>query len=91
MEAARIDIAGRVQGVGYRYFTVDTARALGLSGWVRNRPDGTVEILAQGLRPQIEALVARCHEGPPLAVVRRVNVEWGLPPVPDTGFEVRHT
>ena len=70
-----IRVAGRVQGVWYRGWTVDQARALGLSGWVRNRRDGSVEILADGPEEALAELVRRCHDGPPAARVERVEVE----------------
>jgi len=71
----RIRVTGRVQGVWYRGWTVDQARSLGLSGWVRNRRDGSVEILAEGPDDALTELVRRCHEGPPAARVERVEVE----------------
>jgi acylphosphatase len=86
----RLHIHGRVQGVFYRGWSVVTARALGLRGWVRNRRDGSVEILLQGDAEQVEAMIARCREGPPVARVERVEVaedaEEGL-----AGFEERPT
>lgn len=73
--ARRLRITGRVQGVWYRGWTVNTARALGLDGWVRNRLDGSVEALAVGPEAAVEELIRRCHEGPPSARVERVEVE----------------
>lgn len=70
----RLIVTGRVQGVGYRDWTVGAARGLGLSGWVRNRPEGSVEILADGPEAAIEALVRQCREGPPAARVDDVEV-----------------
>lgn len=66
-------IEGRVQGVGYRAWTTQTARKLGLSGWVRNLTDGTVEAVAHGPSQSVELLVAACEAGPPLARVMRVD------------------
>lgn len=71
----RIRVDGRVQGVWYRGWTVDQGRALGLSGWVRNRRDGSVEILADGPEEALTELVRRCHDGPPAARVERVEAE----------------
>ncbi len=74
MIARRITVRGRVQGVGFRAWTIATARAAGLSGWARNCPDGTVEIHAEGDPAAIEALIRDCHEGPPSARVSGVEV-----------------
>jgi acylphosphatase len=72
-------VRGDVQGVGFRYFLVDSARPLGLRGWVRNRPDGAVEVLAEGDRPKLERLLQAAREGPRHARVEEVEVEWGPP------------
>lgn len=71
----RLRIRGRVQGVGYRYWTVGQARALGLRGWVRNRKDGSVEALAAGTDDALELFIAACHRGPRAARVTSVEVE----------------
>ncbi len=76
MERVHIWVSGKVQGVWYRATTVEKARELGLRGWVRNLPDGRVEIVAEGPRGALEKLIAWCHEGPPLAVVDEVKVIW---------------
>jgi acylphosphatase len=77
MEArARILITGLVQGVFFRRELMDLARRLGISGWVRNLPNGRVEALAEGEKMRIDELIRFCHVGPPGAVVRRVEVEW---------------
>jgi acylphosphatase len=73
--AARLLVEGRVQGVGYRWWAVETARRLGLDGWVRNRADGSVEILAMGDAAAIERLSQACGAGPPGASVRAVRFE----------------
>ena len=72
--ARRLVISGRVQGVGFREATVDAARAAGVAGWVRNRADGTVEVLVQGSPDAVDRLVAWCRRGPPLARVTGVDV-----------------
>ena len=72
-EAASLRIVGRVQGVGYRWWAVQTATALGLAGWVRNRRDGSVEVLALGEAAALDALETACHHGPPGAVVLAVE------------------
>jgi acylphosphatase len=69
----RLRIFGRVQGVGYRAWTAQRAKRLGLTGWVRNLSDGTVECVAQGRRDALDALVAACHAGPALARVTEVD------------------
>ena len=71
--AIRVSIHGRVQGVWYRGWTVENAAALGLSGWVRNRGDGTVEALFAGSSDAVETMIARCHDGPPAAHVIAVE------------------
>jgi acylphosphatase len=65
----RIIVRGRVQGVGFRAWTVDMARTLTLAGWVRNRHDGSVEILVAGDRPALHRFTEACRHGPPGAVV----------------------
>jgi acylphosphatase len=74
MHRARLLVDGRVQGVGYRYSACAEAQRLGLSGWVRNRSDGRVELEAEGPPEMVEALVAWCHRGPVFARVSRVEV-----------------
>lgn len=71
----RLRIRGRVQGVGYRYWAVGQARALGLRGWVRNRSDGSVEALAAGSRDSLDMFVIACRRGPRAARVESVDVE----------------
>ena len=74
MPARRLIVHGRVQGVFYRGWTVEQARALGLAGWVRNRSDGTVELIASGEAAAIDALIERLRQGPPAARVDRIDV-----------------
>lgn len=71
----RLRIRGRVQGVGYRYWALREAQALKLDGWVRNRLDGSVEAVAAGPQPVVEALIAACGRGPDGARVESVEVE----------------
>ena len=84
--ALHLRIHGRVQGVGYRYWTCRQAEALGLTGWVRNRRDGTVEALISGPEEAVRDMAARCGEGPASAVVERVDREE-VPPLPGAGFK----
>jgi acylphosphatase len=71
--AVRLTIRGRVQGVGYRWWAVDEAQRLRLDGWVRNRRDGSVELLAIGPREAVDRLVAACRRGPPAAMVTAIE------------------
>jgi acylphosphatase len=72
MRRVRAIVTGRVQGVAYRASTVEQARAHGVTGWVRNLPDGSVELEAQGDEARVAALLAWCADGPPAARVTGV-------------------
>jgi len=72
---ARLMISGRVQGVGYRDWTIATARGFGLTGWVRNRLDGAVEVLIVGDDQAVGEMIDACRRGPTLARVDNVDVE----------------
>jgi acylphosphatase len=72
----RAVVRGDVQGVGFRYFLIDTARPLGLHGWVRNLPDGAVELVAEGDPEKLERLLKAARQGPRHARVGEVEVEW---------------
>ncbi len=87
----RARIRGRVQGVWYRAWTERTARALGLSGWVRNRADGSVEALICGETEAVEHMLRLLHEGPPAARVDSVETEPDVPPAQEEGFRVLPT
>jgi acylphosphatase len=88
--ARRLRVTGRVQNVFFRDWTMEQARALGIDGWVRNRSDGSVEILAIGAPELVEAFVARCHIGSPPSRVAQVLVkEEALQPC--KGFAKRPT
>ena len=69
-------ISGKVQGVFYRDHARRWASAVGLSGWVRNLPDGCVEALVEGERESIESLVTKLEKGPPLSRVENIQTEW---------------
>jgi len=71
----RITVSGRVQGVGFRFFTRDVAQSLGLSGWVMNLIGGGVELEAEGKQPAIDRLIEELRQGPPLSRVRDVDVQ----------------
>jgi acylphosphatase len=88
--AVKLQIEGRVQGVGFRWWTVRQAHALGVAGWVRNRRDGSVEVLAIGEPKALEALIDACGRGPTGAEVRSLTQS----PAEDDGsqgFEERAT
>ena len=74
MVTRKLRIRGRVQGVGYRYALQEQAERLGVTGWVRNRIDGTVEALLQGEAQALEAVIAWARRGPPAARVADVQV-----------------
>jgi len=76
MRRAHIWVSGKVQGVWYRATTVEEARKLRLTGWVKNLSDGGVEIVAEGPKESLDKLIVWCHEGPPLAIVGEVRVVW---------------
>lgn len=76
MKNAHILISGFVQGVGFRHFVRNKASELGLTGWVRNLPDGRVETLFQGSKEKIEEMIRFCRKGPFLAEVEDVVVAW---------------
>ncbi|RKX29300.1 MAG: acylphosphatase [Candidatus Zixiibacteriota bacterium] len=73
---AELKIEGFVQGVGYRYFCLNRARNLGLKGWVKNNPDSSVSVLAEGDRGAIESLIAELKAGPSSAVINNVTIKW---------------
>ena len=73
-QTVRVVISGHVQGVWYRGWTVESARALDLRGWVRNCRNGTVEAVFGGPEPVIEIMLIRCHGGPPAARIDSVSV-----------------
>ncbi len=89
--AVHLVVVGRVQGVAFRAYAVDEATRLGLTGWIRNRMDGTVEAQAEGRPEAVQAFVAWCHHGPPAARVIEVQVSAVPPTGLDRGFQVGTT
>jgi acylphosphatase len=87
--ARRFVIAGRVQGVGFRWFTRDAAAREGVHGWVRNLADGTVEVVVEGDAESVDRVEAAVRRGPSQARVERVEVEEHAPSGRITGFEIR--
>ncbi|KAB2917807.1 MAG: acylphosphatase [Hyphomicrobiaceae bacterium] len=87
----RVRIEGRVQGVGFRYWTERVATELGLAGWVRNRRDGGVEAVFSGAADDVDEMLERCRDGPPSARVDFVKVLDEADPPAAGSFEVRPT
>ena len=86
---AELNIKGRVQGVFFRQSTRETAVRLGLTGWVRNCPDGSVKAVFEGDRRAVDAAVEWCRVGPAAAVVEEVEVKWTDFPGEFGGFGIR--
>lgn len=76
---AHVIVSGRVQGVGYRFSTLDEAHSRGITGWVRNLPDGRVEAVFEGSEEVVKEMICWCHQGPPASVVKDVVVEYEKP------------
>ena len=91
MSHERLDatVHGRVQGVGFRFLVIRRAMDLGLTGWVANEPGGSVRCVAEGPRPQLEALLETLEAGPSGAVVERVTTAWGPADGRFSSFDVR--
>lgn len=87
-ERMTAEVHGRVQGVGFRWYVRREARALGLSGWVRNEPGGTVLFEAEGPREDLEILIGRVRSGPPGSRVDRVELRWMRPAGSGGAFEI---
>ncbi len=84
-------VKGRVQGVSFRYFVLQSAEGLDLTGWVRNLRDGRVEVLAEGAHEDLSRLLAALRKGPISADVRDVDVEFKEGKGEFEGFRVRYT
>lgn len=87
---ARVVFHGRVQGVWFRASTRDVAKGIGVKGWVRNLPDGTVEAVFEGRKDKVEKAIAECRQFPPPKRVDHVDVEFSEPRNEFTTFEVRY-
>jgi acylphosphatase len=84
-------VEGRVQGVGFRFFTQERATFLGLTGWVRNRWDGTVEVIAEGARADLETLLKALQRGPRSGTTQNVKFDWLETTKEFSSFRVRMT
>jgi acylphosphatase len=89
MERLHAIVHGRVQGVSFRFNTVLQAQRLGVTGWVRNLPDGTVETTAEGERPVLEEFLSYLHHGPLGAGVTQVQADWLAAEGTYEGFNIR--
>ncbi len=76
MKKIHLIVSGRVQGVGFRYFTLQVAKELNIKGWVRNLPDGNVEICAAGEESSLEIFIQKIKKGPPLSRVLNIEVTY---------------
>ena len=85
----RFVVTGRVQGVGYRYFVIQAVKDLDLRGWVRNLPDGSVEVCAEGSEEELGLIVTRLRQGPALSRVDSVREEPAAPNG-EPAFRIRH-
>jgi len=88
---AHVRVIGRVQGVGFRYWTADEAQRRHLSGWVRNLDSGAVEAVFEGRQADVEDMLRWCHEGPPGAYVRDVRISRDEPLEGLLRFDIRST
>ena len=84
-----LTIKGNVQGVSFRYYTTQQARTLNITGWIKNKSDGTVEIMAEGEQEKLEAFVEWCWHGPPYAKVDKLDADWKGPKSEFDSFEMR--
>jgi acylphosphatase len=91
LQRLHAQIEGRVQGVGFRAFVEQNAALMGLTGWVRNRWNGSVEVVAEGERHDLERFLTALQRGPRSAYVTELNVDWGTASGEFFGFSVRRT
>lgn len=90
MERLEAVVSGRVQGVSFRYATRQIARELNLLGWVRNLPDGSVQVLAEGQRPALQSLLDFLYQGPTGAQVKQVDFAWRAAEGDQNGFSITY-
>jgi acylphosphatase len=89
VDRIRANVQGRVQGVSFRYYTQRQSNSLGLTGWVRNEPDGSVEVLAEGNKETLSRLIDFLQTGPRSANVRNIEVSWSTGEQQFNSFEIR--
>jgi len=89
-DKARVRFHGRVQGVWFRAFTSEQAKVAGLTGWVRNLTDGSVEALFEGDRKTIEQAIEKCRQGPPSARVENIDIDWQVSENEFEDFSIRN-
>lgn len=90
MKRLHVTVRGQVQGVYFRTSARNRARQLGVNGWVRNCPDGSVELVAEGEEERLTQLLAWCHGGPPGAVVTDLEIQWQDATGEFFGFMIRY-
>lgn len=88
---AHIFIEGRVQGVGFRYFTKTNAQKLGLAGWVKNRADGRVEAIFEGPKEDVLKMIEQCQKGPRASKVNNIDLEWEEVDSTTNSFQIKRT
>ncbi len=89
-QRVQIIVFGEVHYVGFRFSTIEVARDLALVGWVKNEPEGTVQIVAEGPKNKLENLATWAQQGPSLAKVEKIKVDWGLATGEFSDFEVEY-
>ena len=90
MRRVNIRITGDVQAVGFRYTAIEVARDLGLTGWVKNNPDDSVQIVAEGEKESLENLITWTKQGPSVARVERIETIWEKASGEFSSFEARY-
>lgn len=90
MAAIQATIKGMVQGVGFRYYTQRAAKRLGVCGWVRNLPDGNVEVEAVGSKETLERFIGELESGPTFARVDEIDLKWLDAEPGHQSFSIRH-
>ncbi len=87
-KSIRLMLAGRVQGVGFRYFVLTIAREMKIRGWIRNRSDGRVEIVAEGPEERLHQFVDKVKGGTPFSRIHKVDIEKNVSHEPFSSFEI---